>query len=198
MPHIDYYFTPLSPWTYLAGKRPSQIAAKAGASLRYKPIDPTALFARTGGQVLAERHDNRKEYRLQELRRWSDRLDMPLTLRPAFFPTNPAPASYAIIAAQEEGGGDMAELLHCLTRACWAEDRDIADDDVIRDSLSAAGFDPALAFSGMLQGAEIYPRNLEDAVADGAFGVPFFVVGQERFWGQDRLDFLAQHLGVTT
>ncbi|MGP9791362.1 2-hydroxychromene-2-carboxylate isomerase [Roseinatronobacter sp. NSM] len=198
MPHIDYYFTPLSPWTYLAGQRPAQIAAQAGASLRYKPLDPTALFARTGGQALADRHDNRKAYRLQELRRWSERLDMPLTLRPAFFPTNPAPASYAIIAAQETGGGDMAELLHRLTRACWAEDRNIADDDVIRDCLSAAGFDPALAFSGMLQGAEIYPRNLEEAVADGVFGVPFFVVGQERFWGQDRLDFLAQHLGVST
>ncbi|MGY6706327.1 DsbA family protein [Roseinatronobacter sp.] len=197
MPHIDYYLTPMSPWTYLAGKRPAQIAAQSGASLRYKPLDPTALFGRTGGLVLAERHDSRKDYRLQELRRWSERLDMPLNLRPAFFPANPAPASYAIIAAQEAGGGDLAELLHRLTRACWAEDRNIADDDVIRDCLSAAGFDPALAFSGMLQGAEIYPRNLEDAVADGAFGVPFFVVGQERFWGQDRLDFLAQHLGVS-
>lgn len=196
MTHIDYYLSPISPWTHMAGTRPAQIAQAAGATLRYKPLDPTSLFQRTGGQVLADRHDSRKAYRLQELQRWADRLDLPIKLRPAFFPTNPAPASYAIIAAQEAGGGDMAELVTGLTRACWEEDRNIAEDDVIRECLSAAGFDPALAFSGMLQGAEIYPRNLEDAVAAGVFGVPSFVMGEALFWGQDRLDFLAEAAGV--
>lgn len=196
MTHIDYYLSPMSPWVHMAGRRPAQIAKAAGASIRYKPLDPTALFQRTGGQVLADRHDSRKAYRLQELARWSARLDIPLKLRPAYFPTNPAPAAYAIIAAQEAGGGDLAGLVTGLTRACWEEDRNIAEDDVIRDCLSAAGFDTGLAFSGMLQGAEIYPRNLEDAVAEGVFGVPFFKVGEAGFWGQDRLDFLAEHLGV--
>ncbi|MCC5991418.1 MAG: 2-hydroxychromene-2-carboxylate isomerase [Rhodobacteraceae bacterium] len=197
MPQIDYYLSPISPWTHLAGTRPAQIGEAAGATLRYKPVDPTALFQRTGGQALADRHDSRKAYRLQELARWAKRLDVPLKPRPAHFPTNAAPASYAIIAAQEAGGGDIAALVTGLTRACWEEDRDIAEDEVIRDCLAAAGFDPGLAFSGMLQGAEIYPRNLEEAVAAGVFGVPFFVVDDQRFWGQDRLDFLAAHLGVT-
>jgi 2-hydroxychromene-2-carboxylate isomerase len=147
--------------------------------------------------VLAERHDSRKAYRLQELERWSRRLGVPLKLQPRHFPTNPAPAAYAIIAAQEKGGGDLDKLVTGLSRACWEEDRDIAEDDVIRDCLGAAGYDTGLAFSGMLLGAEIYPRNLEDAVEAGVFGVPFFVVGDARFWGQDRLDFLAEHLGVT-
>ena len=197
MTRIDYYLSPVSPWTHMAGLRPARIAAAAGVELRYKPLDPAALFRRTGGLILADRHDSRKAYRLQELARWAKRLDMPLNLRPAFFPTNPAPASYAIIAAQEKGGGDMARLVTGLTRACWEEERNIAEDDVIRDCLVAAGFDGGLAFSGMLQGAEIYPRNLEDAVTEGVFGVPFFKVGEAAFWGQDRLDFLAEHLGVT-
>ena len=196
MAHIDYYLSPISPWTHFAGQRPARIAEAAGVSIRYKPVDPTALFARTGGKVLAERHESRQAYRMQELERWARRLDVPLTLRPAFFPTNPAPASYAIIAAQEAGGGNMAGLVHALTRACWEEERNIAEDDVIRHCLKANGFDPGLAFSGMLQGAEIYPRNLEEAVLAGVFGVPFFVVGEAKFWGQDRLDFLAEHLGV--
>lgn len=197
MAHIDYYLSPISPWTHLVGDRAARIARAAGATLRYKPVDPNALFARTGGQVLADRHDSRKAYRLAELERWSRKLDVPLRLRPAHFPTNPAPAAYAIIAAQEAGGGDMTALVTGLTRACWEQDRDIAEDDVIRDCLIAAGFDAGLAFSGLLQGAEIYPRNLEDAVADGVFGVPFFVAGDGRFWGQDRLEFLADHMGVT-
>lgn len=196
MAHIDYYLSPLSPWTHMAGQRPARIAEAAGASIRYKPLDPQALFARTGGKPLAERHESRQDYRMQELERWARRLELPLNLRPAFFPTNPAPASYAIIAAQEAGGGDMAGLVQALTRACWEEERDIAEDDVIRDCLTANRFDASLAFSGMLQGAEIYPRNLEDAVLAGVFGVPFFVVGEAKFWGQDRIDFLAEHLGV--
>ena len=197
MAQIDYYLSPLSPWTHLVGKRAARIARVAGVPLCYKPVDPNALFARTGGQTLAERHDSRKTYRLQELGRWARRLDVPLNLHPAHFPTNPAPASYAIIAAQDAGGGDLTALVTGLTRAVWEEERDIAQDDVIRDCLAAAGFDTGLAFSGLLQGAEIYPRNLEDAVESGVFGVPFFVSGDARFWGQDRLDFLAEHLGVT-
>lgn len=197
MTEIAYYLSPISPWTHMAGARPASMAAKAGVSLRYKPVDPGALFARTGGKVLAERHESRQAYRLQELARWSARLGMPIKLRPAHFPTNPAPASYAIIAAQEAGGGDMAALVTGLTRACWEEDRNIAEDDVIRACLEAAGFDPGLAFTGLLQGAEIYARNLEQAVAEGVFGVPSFKLGDALFWGQDRLDFLAEALGVT-
>ena len=196
MTQIDYYLSPISPWTYLAGTRPAQIADAAGLALRYKPIDPQALYLRTGGLPLGQRHESRQTYRQQELERWARRLGRPLTLRPAFFPANPAPASYAIIAAQEAGGGDLAALVTSLGRACWEEERNIAEDAVIRESLEGAGFDPALASTGLLQGAEIYPRNLEEAVAAGVFGVPFFCHGAARFWGQDRLDFLAEHLGV--
>lgn len=194
MRQIDYYLSVISPWTYLAGPRPAEIAARHGAVLRYKPVDPGALFARTGGLPLAERHENRKAYRLQELRRQAARRAMPLTLHPAHFPTNPAPAAYAIIAAQEKGGGDVDALVRSLCAACWAEDRNVADDDVIRDCLSRAGFDPGLAFSGMLTGAEIYARTLDEAIAAGVFGVPFFIVEGERFWGQDRLEDLDLHL----
>ena len=64
----------------------------------------------------------------------------------------------------------------------------------IRAALAANGFDPAVADRGMLMAAETYAANLEDAVAAGVFGVPFFVVGDQRFWGQDRLDDLDLHL----
>ncbi|MCB1396228.1 MAG: 2-hydroxychromene-2-carboxylate isomerase [Rhodobacteraceae bacterium] len=194
MRQIDYYLSVVSPWTYLAGNRPVEVAARHGATIRYKPVDPTALFARTGGLTLAERHDSRKAYRLQELRRQSAKAGMPLKLQPMYFPANPAPAAYAIIAAQEKGGGDIHALVRSLCAACWAEDRNVAEDEVIRDCLSRAGFDPGLAFSGMLTGAEIYGRNLEDAVAAGVFGMPFFVVGEEKFWGQDRIDDLDLYL----
>jgi 2-hydroxychromene-2-carboxylate isomerase len=195
MAHIDYFLATMSPWTYLAGQRLEAVAAKHGATIRYRPVDAPKLFPRTGGQVLAERHESRRAMRLQELRRWARVLDMPLTLQPPFFPVNPAPSSYAILAAQAAGGGDLAGLVAAFPRAVWAEGRDIADEAVVRETLAAHGFDPGLADRGMLAAAEEYAANLEEAVSRGAFGVPFYIVGDERFFGQDRLDHLDLHLG---
>lgn len=194
MARIAYYLTPLSPWVYFAGRRPFDLAARHGAELTVQPLDGAALFARTGGTPLAERHENRKAWRQQEMARWAARLDMPLTPKPRHFPTNPAPACYAIIAAQAAGGGDMGALVAGLGRACWAEERDIAEDAVIRDCLGKAGFDPGLADRGLLAGAEAYGRNLEEGIAAGIFGVPSWVVDGQVFWGQDRLEFLDAHL----
>ncbi|SEL97049.1 2-hydroxychromene-2-carboxylate isomerase [Roseovarius azorensis] len=195
MAHIDYYFSTLSPFAYLAGRGLEEIAARHGASVTYKPLDIMALFARTGGTPPAERHPSRNAYRAQDLPRQAKKRGMPLNLKPAFWPTNPAPSSYAIIAAQEAGGGDMGSLVHSVLRACWAEERNIAEDEVVRDCLTAAGFDPDLANRGLLSGAETYAANLEDAVNAGAFGSPFYVVDSgQSFWGQDRLEDLDLHL----
>ncbi|MFB2595148.1 2-hydroxychromene-2-carboxylate isomerase [Paracoccus sp. p4-l81] len=201
MPRIDYYFATLSPYAYLAGSRLEQIAARHGATITYKPIDMMALFDRTGGVPLAARHPNRVAYRTQELARWSAHLGLPLNLRPAHFPTNAAPSSYAIIAAQaartKGGGGDLGGLVQGVLRAVWAEDRDIADDAVLRDLLAAHGFDPGLVDSGLFIGADTYGRNLEQAVDAGVFGSPFYITDDDaRFWGQDRLDFLDAHLAA--
>lgn len=195
MAHIDYFFATISPFTYLAGTRLEEIAAKYDASITYKPLDIIALFGRTGGQPPKDRHPSRQQYRLQEMRRQARKAGLPLNLKPAHWPTNAAPAAYALIAAQKAGGGDLGALAHWLTRACWAEDRDVADDAVIRDCLSAAGFDPSLADSGLLVGAETYAANLEEAVERGVFGAPFYITDDDaRFWGQDRLDDLDAHL----
>lgn len=198
MLQIDYYLNPLSPYVHLSGTRPARIAAAHGATLVYKPVDPPALFARTGGQVLADRHDSRKSYRLQELRRQAAKAGRPMHLKPQHWPTNAAPACYAIIAAQDAGGGDLAGLIHALTTACWEEQRDIADDAVIAACLSAHGFSPTLTMTGLMTGADTYARNLDQAVQAGVFGVPFFVVGEERFWGQDRLDDLEAYVAAMT
>ena len=195
MAHIEYYFSTLSPYAYLAGVRLEEIAARHGAGVTYKPLDIVQLFARTGGVAPKDRHPARMAYRAQELPRQAKKLNMPLNLQPAHWPTNAAPSSYAIIAGQNAGGGDLGALVHGVLRACWAEERDIAEDAVIKDCLEKAGFDPGLADSGLLSGAETYAANLEDAVAANVFGAPFYVVDSgQSFWGQDRLDDLDLHL----
>lgn len=194
MPQIDYFFATLSPYCYLAGERLEAVAAKHGATINYKPYDIIAGFSRTGGTLPNERHISRIEYRAQELVRQAKKLGMPFHLKPAHWPTNGAPAAYAFIAAQNAGGGDLGKLAHGITRAVWAEEKDISENDVVRACLTDAGFDPALADSGLLEGAETYARNLEEAVERGVFGAPFYFVGDQRFWGQDRIEDIDLHL----
>lgn len=197
MMNIDYFFSLTSSWSYFAGLRLEEIAARHGAVIHYRPLDIMELLDRTGGIRPVARHPNRLAYRQQEFERWGARLGMPFVTTPKALPVNTAPASYALIAAQNAGGGDVGGLTHALLAATWADDRNIADDDVIREKLSAFGFDPALATTGLFEGALAYEKNLDEAVERGVFGAPFYIVREtdQRFWGQDRLDFLDEHLG---
>lgn len=195
MPKVDVYFSTISPYTYLALPRFRALAQETGLEVTWKPLDIVALYGRTGGTPPGERHPSRQAYRLADLARQAKRAGAQINVEPAFFPTNPAPASYAIIAAQAAGGGDMFALVEAVLAACWAEQKNIADDAVVKAALAAAGFDPSLADSGLFTGAEIYGRNLEEAVQAGVFGAPSFVTEDGAlFWGQDRLDDLADHL----
>jgi len=197
MAHIDYYFATISPFTYLAGRRLEEIAERHDATVTYKPLDIVGLFQRTGGVAPGDRHPSRAAYRMIEIARQAAENDMPVNPKPMFFPANPAPSSYAVIAAQNAGGGDLGGLAHSILRACWAEEKDVASDDVIRTCLEEAGFDPGLADSGLLTGAETYAANLEEAVERGVFGAPFYVTDDgAKFWGQDRLAALDRHLAA--
>lgn len=194
MARIDYYLFVLSPFTYLAGLRLEEIAAKHGVDIEYKPFNLPEVFKMTGGTPLPERHESRKAYRLQELQRIAKHNGLPIILQPPYFPTNPVPASTAIISAQMAGGGDLGKLTHGLLKACWAEGKNIAEDHVIRECLVAAGYDAGLADRDMLSAVEIYQKNTQDAINGNVFGSPSYVVDHHLFWGQDRLDYLDRHL----
>lgn len=192
MPHIDYYFTPLSPFAYLAGDRLERIAATHGARITYKAIDFGRALTAMGGLPVAKRSAARQEYRLQELPRIAKRNGMPITLHPAHWPTDGAPSTAAILAAEAAGGGDVGALARRLLAACWAEEKDIADPEVIATALRASGFDPeALNIAAAKE--RIAPLT-DEAIERGVFGAPFYIVGEQKFWGQDRLAYLDDHL----
>lgn len=195
MARIDYFCFPLSPFSYLAGLRLEEIAARHGAEIAYRPVELPRIFAETGTAQVKDRHVSRQKYRLQDLARLSKANGLAINLQPRHWPTNAVPACAAIITAQAAGGGDTGRLVHGLLRAVWAEDRDIAEEAVIRDCLAGAGFDPALADRGLLTAIETLQRNTDEALARMVFGAPSYVVGEEVFWGQDRLPHLDAHLG---
>jgi 2-hydroxychromene-2-carboxylate isomerase len=194
MATIDYFLFPLSPYGYLAGLGLEQVAARRGAEIVYRPVQLFRIFEAVGTPKVADRHPAKQAYRLADLARVARLAGLPINLRPAFWPTNAAPASAAIIAAQAAGGGDLGGLVHAFGRAVWAEDRDIADDAVVRDILNAHGFEPGVADRGLLGSMETLERNTEEALRRGVFGAPTYAVGEELFWGQDRLPHLDAHL----
>ena len=100
---IDYYFTPISPFTYLGHDRLVAIARKHGATIAVKPINLGDVFPVSGGLPLSKRAPQRQAYRLVELKRWSEHLNMPMKIQPKFFPVNGDLAAAWILAAQEQG-----------------------------------------------------------------------------------------------
>lgn len=197
MARIDYFFVTISPFSYLAGTGLEEIAARHGATITYRPFNIAKVFEAVGTQLPGQRHPNRQAYRLADIVRSAKMAGLAVNAQPRHWPTNPVPSCAAIIAAQKEGG-DVGALTHAFLRACWAEERDIADDAVVRDILSANGLDPKLADSGMLMGAEAFEKNTTLALDVGVFGAPTYVLEDGAvFWGHDRLEHLDAHLAGT-
>ena len=194
MPVIDYFFSLMSPFTYLARMRLEEIAARHGAQIVYRPTDLTKVMPETGGLPVPKRHPVRQEYRLQELKRLSERAGLKLNLEPAHWPVDPTRASCAVIAVAGQGG-DAGALAHAFLRAVWAEDRDLSDPATVDAILAENGHDAAGLADGIDEALPEYEANAALALERGVFGAPFYIVGDERFWGQDRLDFLDWHLG---
>ncbi|TFW32536.1 2-hydroxychromene-2-carboxylate isomerase [Massilia horti] len=194
---IQYFFAPQSPWTYLGHDRLLTLARQYGAQVEPRPFDLARVFGLTGGLPLAKRPPERQAYRLQELRRWSDFLGLRMNVEPKFFPVAPELASRLIIAARDAAGADTAlALAGAIMRAVWAEEKNIADPATLSQLAVESGLDAPAVMQAAQQpkAEEQYQRNTDDALAAGVFGVPWYVVDGQGFWGQDRLDFVERHL----
>jgi 2-hydroxychromene-2-carboxylate isomerase len=193
---IDYYFTPISPYTYLGHERFLEIAATHGATIAVKPVDYGRIFPVSGGLPLKQRAPQRQAYRLIELERWSKHLGKPINVKPKFFPVSPDAAARWIIAAQVRGDADALRLAGALFRAVWAEERDISDEPTLASIATEQQRDPALLAAGAASPdtASRYDALTQEAIERQIFGAPTYVYRDEPFWGQDRLDFLDRAL----
>ena len=194
---IDYYFAPQSPYAYLGHRRFVRIAAKAGAAVNVLPIDLGGkVFPISGGLPLPKRAPQRQAYRLVELRRFSEWLDVPLILQPKYFPVAADDAAKLIVAVELKDGSDAAlKLTGAILAAVWAQDRNIADESTLAALLAEQSLPPARIEDAHSQAAyERYEANTQRAIDTGVFGAPSYVIEGEIFWGQDRLDFVERRL----
>lgn len=194
---VDYYFTPQSPWTYLGHARFVHIAHASGATVRVLPIDLGGkVLPISGGLPLGQRAPQRQAYRLLELRRHSDFLQLPMNVKPKFFPVSGDDASRLIIAVDLHDGTEAAmKISGAVFTAVWAQERHIADEKVLAELLAECGLDAARLEQSYSQAVqERYEANTEQAIKAGVFGAPSYVVNGDQFWGQDRLDFVERKL----
>jgi 2-hydroxychromene-2-carboxylate isomerase len=194
---VDYYMTPVSPWTYLGHDRFRAICARHGAQVHLRVMDLGKVFPVSGGVALKDRPPQRRAYRLTELKRWRDFLGMPLNAEPKFFPVPAEAAATALLAVLERHGNDAAlDVAGDLLRAVWAEERNIGDAATLAEVLTGRGLDAAslLAHARSAEVAARYVQHSQEAIARGVFGSPTYVYQDELFWGQDRLDFLERAL----
>ena len=193
---IDYFLSPVSPWTYLGHDRFVAIARKHGATVNVKPVDLGKVFPVSGGLPLAQRAAQRKAYRLFELARWRDYLGLPINFQPKFGAASGELASKWITAAAEKGADAALALGGAILRGRWAEERDIADPATLAELASGAGQDAA-ALASRAASAEIAARVdalTQEAIDAQVFGAPWYVYEGVPYWGQDRLDFLDRAL----
>ncbi|MCA0407173.1 MAG: 2-hydroxychromene-2-carboxylate isomerase [Proteobacteria bacterium] len=192
---IDYIFSLVSPWAYLGSARFHAMAAKHGYAITYRPVSLPAVFKETGGLPLAQRPTTRQLYRWSEMQRWRDHLKIPLTLRPKFFPVDVTLADRAILALIEQGATPQ-RFIEAAHAAIWVEDRNLADEAVVAEVLSACGHDAAATLAQAKTDAigAIYAGHGEWSIANNVFGSPSYVLNGEIFWGQDRLPLLEEAL----
>ena len=196
MAHIDYYLTPVSPWAYLGAPRFNAMVEKYKADVRVMAVDLGRVFSVSGGLPLAKRPPQRQAYRMMELKRWRDYLGMPLNLQPKGFPVDAALASRLVAAAREQSQKAALDLCFALGRAVWAEERNLGDADTLEEIVTECGLDPARLFAAANGDAvkAAYEADTAKAVEMQIFGAPTYVLNDELFWGQDRLDFLERAL----
>ena len=194
---VDYYFSPISPWTYLGHARFADMAKRYGAVVNVKPADFGKVFPVSGGLPLAKRAPQRQAYRMVELKRFRDHLKLPLNLQPKFFPAPADLAAQFIAAAGRAGSSDAAmRLAGAVLRACWVEERNIADAETLSAICKEQGMNAGqLAAAAQSEAVKAeYEGYTQEAVARNVFGAPSYVIDGEIFWGQDRLEFVERAL----
>ena len=192
---IDYYFSLQSPWAYIGHGPFQQVARTYDLTVNYKPVVLVDLFSETGGLPLLKRHPVRQRYRLVELQRWRDKRGLNFHLQPANWPFNARLADGVAIEAIE-AGHDPEPFLRRAFPAVWEDQLNLADAAV----LAKLADDVGLPGKQLVERSEseaisaAYEQNRQDALAADVFGSPAYVLDGEVFWGQDRIELLADAL----
>jgi 2-hydroxychromene-2-carboxylate isomerase len=190
---IEFYFDFGSPYSYLAYTALPAIATAHAAQIVWRPMLLGGVFKASGNHSPAE-IPAKERWLQRDLARWAARYGAAFTRNPHF------PINTLILmrgaAGMQMRGPDFHKYVDAIFHAMWAQPRNLGEPEELAAVLRQAGFD-AGAFLALVSDPAVkeqLKKNTEEAVARGVFGAPTFFVGEEMFWGQDRLDFVAEAL----
>ena len=190
MKAVDFFFDLSSPYSYMASTQLPQICARAGAELRYRPMVLHAVFQATGNTMPA-RVEAKARWMFADLARWAQQYGVPFRMS-SHFPVNAIKAERMILVDP----GKAQAVADAAFAAMWADDRNLGDAAVLHDIARQAGLDPEQAMKAIEEPRikEQLKANTDEAIKRGVFGAPAIFVGDDLFWGNDRLHFVEELL----
>lgn len=189
---LEFCFDYGSPTTYLAHAQLAALAQRTGAEIVRRPVLLGGIFKATGNQTPMT-VEAKAKYMRDDMGRIARHIGAPFAMNP-FFIINTLPLMRGAVAAQADGTFDDYDA--AMWRAMWVDGKDMGDAGVIGEVLAAAGLDPArlIARIGEAEIKQALIDNTEAAVARGAFGAPSIFVGDQMFFGCDRMDYVERAL----
>ena len=189
---VEFLFDVGSPTAYLAYTQLPGIAASAGADIVWQPILLGGLFKAVGNQSPAFLAP-KSAWMASDLPRFANRYGVPFQQN-KYFPINTLALMRGAVAANEDG--ILEEYLAAVFPAMWVQSKKMDEFDVVGETLQSGGIDSERLFTriGEQSIKDKLKANTKDAAERGAFGAPTFFVGKDMFFGQDRLDFVAEAL----
>lgn len=191
---VEYYFDFGSPAAYLASTQLTALATETGATVVWRPMLLGGVFVATGNSSPAN-VPSKGKYIFQDFDRFARRYGVALRRNP-YFPINTLTLMRIAVGLELRDDPRFTDYCGAMYRAIWVDAQNMNDPKVAAHALSAAGFDAAALLA--LASEQVVKDRLkaltEAAVARGVFGAPTFFVGEQMFWGQDRLDFVREAL----
>lgn len=189
MPKIDFWYEFASTYSYVTAMRIARVAADAGVAVRWRPFLLGPIFKELGwNDSPFNIYPAKGRYMWRDLERVCGDEGLPLNLPPVRFPQNGLKAARLALAG--EAAGWTADFTRGVFLSNYAEQRDISDDETLRAILDEISVDPDAAFeaaNGQANKQALFAQT-EEAKQRGLFGAPSFTVGDELFWGNDRLE----------
>ncbi len=189
---IEFYFEYSSPYGYLASELIEDFARDHDVEIVWKPFLMGAVFKRAGTQPLLS-VPLKGEYAKRDVLRAARLHNIPFKMPPGF-PLMPISACRATFWAEEHQPEKRVELIHALYREAFAKGGDFGKPQMVADIAAGIGMDGDAVLAGMKEDTiKTRLREEVDAALDrGVFGSPYFVYGDEPFWGMDHMDQLSQ------
>ena len=193
---VDYFMSHGSPWTFLGHNRLNKIVKKFNVQLNMYPVNYGEIFPISGGLPVSKRPLQRQKIRLQELKRWAEFLNIDLIPEPKFFPSKSLLPSLLIIAAKIKKTNKDFELASSIMNALWVKELNIDEENTLKNIMANLELDSEdlLSFATSQECESIFKEYTKIAIEKNVFGAPTFIIDDQIYWGQDRLDFIERHL----